>query len=67
MPEVGSVTLYKVKVDKPAGEILARVYYPTEEAIEAGGLKTADGRLPVHFNIHGGKYYSTSESSPLLY
>jgi hypothetical protein len=57
-PEVGSVTCYNVTVDQPAGEILVQVYYPTEEAMKAGGLQTADGKLPVHINIHGGKYDS---------
>lgn len=54
-PEVGDVTIHQVKVDQPAGEIKVQVYTPTQEAIEAGGLKTSNG-LPAYVNYHGGSY-----------
>ncbi|KAI9729403.1 MAG: hypothetical protein M1834_006927 [Cirrosporium novae-zelandiae] len=53
-PDVGSATIYKVKVKEPDGEILVKVYVPTADAITSGGLKTADGKLPAHVNYHGG-------------
>ena len=52
-PEVGNAQVHKVKVNEPAGEIKVKVYTPTEDAIQAGGLKSSDG-LPMHVNYHGG-------------
>ncbi|KAG0650162.1 AB hydrolase superfamily [Hyphodiscus hymeniophilus] len=54
--EVGSTKIYKVPVTDPAGEIDVQVYYPTEEAIAKGGLKTKDGKLPAHVDYHGGGF-----------
>jgi acetyl esterase/lipase len=55
-PEVRSTKTYKIKVSDPVGEIDVRVYYPTEEAIVKGGLRTKDGKLPAHVDYHGGGF-----------
>ena len=52
-PEVGSAVIHKVEVDEPAGEIDVKVYIPTQDAVESGGLKSSEG-LPAHVNYHGG-------------
>jgi acetyl esterase/lipase len=33
-----------------------QLFAPTEEAIAAGGLRTADGKLPAHLDYHGGGF-----------
>jgi acetyl esterase/lipase len=53
-PETGSAEIYNVDVQQPDGEIKVKVYTPTKDAIEKGGLKGTNG-LPVHVNYHGGK------------
>ena len=55
-PEVGNITIHKVPVTNPAGEISVQVFRPTAEAIRKGGLQTADGKLPAHVNYHGGGF-----------
>jgi acetyl esterase/lipase len=55
-PEVGSVKVYKIPVSDPAGEIDVQVFFPTEDAIEKGGLKTKNGGLPAHVDFHGGGF-----------
>ena len=53
-PEVGSAVPHKVRVDQPAGEIHVEVFTPTDDAIQAGKLKTTAG-LPAHVDYHGGR------------
>lgn len=55
-PEVGSVKLFKIPVSDPAGEIAVQLFVPTEDAAAAGGLRTADGKLPAHVDYHGGGF-----------
>ncbi|TVY51993.1 AB hydrolase superfamily protein [Lachnellula cervina] len=55
-PEVGCVKEYRIPVSEPAGEITIQLFAPTVEAIAAGGLRTADGKLPAHLDYHGGGF-----------
>lgn len=55
-PDVASAIIYKIPVEGPGGEIALKVYSPTTEAIKKGGLATADGRLPVVVDYHGGGF-----------
>ncbi|KAG9228173.1 alpha beta hydrolase fold-3 domain-containing protein [Amylocarpus encephaloides] len=55
-PEVGDVKIFKVPVSDPEGEILVQVFFPTEEAIVQGGLRSEDRKLPAHINHHGGGF-----------
>ncbi|KUI69715.1 hypothetical protein VM1G_05036 [Cytospora mali] len=54
-PDVGSITVYKIPVTEPAGEIAVQVITPTPEAVSAGGLQK-DGRLPAYLDFHGGGF-----------
>lgn len=56
MPGVGNVKIHRVAVSNPDGEISVQVFFPTAEAIEKGGLKSKDGKLPAHVNYHGGGF-----------
>ncbi|KAI1812358.1 alpha beta hydrolase fold-3 domain-containing protein [Poronia punctata] len=56
LPSVSSNKIYKVAVTHPAGEVEVQVYVPTTEAINSGGLRGADGRLPALVNYHGGGF-----------
>ncbi|KAK7725711.1 hypothetical protein SLS57_003777 [Botryosphaeria dothidea] len=51
---VGSATIHQIPVKEPLGEIEVQVYVPTDDAIQTGGLKNADGKLPAYVNFHGG-------------
>lgn len=53
---VGEVTEHKIPVFAPAGEILVRIYRPTEDRVAAAGLQTADKRLPLYVDYHGGGF-----------
>lgn len=55
-PEVACVKLFKIAVSDPVGEITVQLFAPTVEAIAAGGLRTADGKLPAHVDYHGGGF-----------
>lgn len=62
---VGSATIHKIPVKEPLGEIEVQVYVPTDDAIQTGGLKNADGKLPAYVNYHGGEFPpSRRRSSP---
>jgi acetyl esterase/lipase len=52
-PDVGKTEVINIKVEQPEGEIKLKVYTPTDDAVQKGGLKTAAG-LPAHVNYHGG-------------
>jgi len=62
-PTVGKATIHQVKVEEPQGEIQVQVYVPTQDAVEAGGLKTSNG-LPAHVNYHGGKVLGLDLDEP---
>jgi hypothetical protein len=47
------MTVYKIPVDPPTGEIVVQVYKPTANAILSGGFNSSAG-LPAHVNYHGG-------------
>ena len=53
-PETGSAVVHKLKVDHPDGEIKVKVYTPTNDAVQAGEMKSSAG-LPTHVNYHGGQ------------
>ncbi|GAP84648.1 putative alpha beta hydrolase fold-3 domain-containing protein [Rosellinia necatrix] len=56
-PEVASAVVHRVPVE-PAGAatVDAQVYVPTAEAVRAGGLADARGRLPALVSFHGGGF-----------
>ena len=58
-PDVNKTEIFNITVDQPDGEIKVKVYWPTDEAVQKGGLKTEAG-LPAHVNYHGGTYCPTS-------
>ncbi|KAI9729614.1 MAG: hypothetical protein M1818_008461 [Claussenomyces sp. TS43310] len=55
-PEVGSVTVYEVKVHEPEGKIYVQVFVPTQEAVERAGSRRSNGNLPAHVDYHGGGF-----------
>ena len=57
-PKVAKTEVFNIKVDQPEGQIKVKVYTPTEDAIQKGGLKTSAG-LPAHVNYHGGSHTQT--------
>ncbi|KAI0394663.1 alpha beta hydrolase fold-3 domain-containing protein [Xylariaceae sp. FL0594] len=56
IPVVASDKIYKVPVTHPTGEVEVQVYVPTKEAVEKGGLRGANGKLPALVNYHGGGF-----------
>lgn len=53
--EAGSLSLVKIPVTTPPGEIALQVIKPTTAAITAGGL-AKDGLLPAYIDYHGGGF-----------
>lgn len=54
-----SVTLIKIPVTTPPGEIAIQVIKPTADAVTAGGLedkKESSGLLPAYIDYHGGGF-----------
>ncbi|KAF3761617.1 hypothetical protein M406DRAFT_265765 [Cryphonectria parasitica EP155] len=54
--DVEGITLHKVPVTHPKGEIAIQVIRPTANAIASGGLATSDGLLPAYIDFHGGGF-----------
>ena len=65
-PDVAKTEVINIKVEQPEGEIKVKVYTPTDDAAQKGGLKTAAG-LPAHVNYHGGVCLEMSFRTGVLF
>ena len=52
-PATKTADISNVPVSDPDGQIKVKVYVPTDDAVERGGLESSNG-LPAHVNYHGG-------------
>ncbi|RDW77962.1 hypothetical protein BP5796_05814 [Coleophoma crateriformis] len=53
-PEVQKVSIVRIPVSSPPGEIEIQIYEPTAEQVQRAGSADKSGRLPGHVNYHGG-------------
>ncbi|KAE9966360.1 hypothetical protein BLS_007053 [Venturia inaequalis] len=62
-PTVGSITVEKIPVTRPKGEIKIQIYRPTADAVISGGFGKEEG-LPAHVNYHGDVDYRLAPEYP---